>query len=200
LPPSCTAVRRFVVVVLVWLGCCALNSQTNTAHKHVCTMKCSRRQVRGKAHALPVLKFENQSLASSSGLVVLPQFFVYLLAGLMAQNLLRELQMSASAPTRHTTEKRTPLWVFTQLDTLRAAFIQRAGRLTRPHGKLTLTISASLLPRQLRGPGRNPGGLRLVRLPDPVQLPVRGRSGRHRWPEARGRQGAIQMSRRIKAP
>jgi hypothetical protein len=33
-------------------------------------MKCSRREVRGKAHALPTLKFENQSLTSFSGLVV----------------------------------------------------------------------------------------------------------------------------------
>jgi hypothetical protein len=41
-------------------------------------MKCSRRQVRGKAHALPVLKFENQSLTSFSGLVVFQQFFALL--------------------------------------------------------------------------------------------------------------------------
>jgi len=68
---------------------------------------------------------------------------IYLLAGLMAHNLLRERQMTTSAPTRHTTEKRTPLWAFTQLDTFRAGLIQRAGRLTRPHGKLTLIISAS---------------------------------------------------------
>jgi len=67
---------------------------------------------------------------------------IYLLAGLMAHNLLRELQMTTSAPTRHTTEKRTPLWAFEHLNTFRAGLIQRAGRLTRPHGKLTLTISA----------------------------------------------------------
>jgi len=48
-----------------------------------------------------------------------------------------------SAPSRHTTEKRTPLWAFEQLHTFRASLIHRAGRLTRPHGKLTLTISAS---------------------------------------------------------
>jgi hypothetical protein len=67
----------------------------------------------------------------------------YLLAGLFAHNLLRELQMMTTAPSRHTTEKRTPLWAFEQLHTFRAALIQRAGRLTRPHGRLTLTISAS---------------------------------------------------------
>ena len=38
-------------------------------------MKSSRRQVRCKAHALPALKFENQSLTSFAGLVVLQQFF-----------------------------------------------------------------------------------------------------------------------------
>jgi hypothetical protein len=68
---------------------------------------------------------------------------MYLLAGLMAHNLLRELQMMTASPSRHTTEKRTPLWAFEQLDTFRAGLIQRAGRLTRPRGKLTLTISAS---------------------------------------------------------
>ena len=67
---------------------------------------------------------------------------MYLLAGLFAHNLLRELQMMTSAPSRRTTEKRTPLWAFEELHTFRAGLIQRAGRLTRPHGKLTLTISA----------------------------------------------------------
>lgn len=67
----------------------------------------------------------------------------YLLAGLFAHNLLRELQMLTSAPTRGTTAKRTPLWAFEELHTFRSGLIQRAGRLTRPHGTLTLTISAS---------------------------------------------------------
>jgi len=60
-----------------------------------------------------------------------------------AHNLLRELQMMTTAPSRRTTEKRAPLWAFVQLATFRAGLIQRAGRLTRPEGKLTLTISAS---------------------------------------------------------
>ncbi len=42
---------------------------------------------------------------------------MYLLAGLFAHNLLRELQMMTTAPSRHTTEKRTPLWAFEQLRT-----------------------------------------------------------------------------------
>ena len=67
----------------------------------------------------------------------------YLLAGLFAHNLLRELQMMTSAPDRGTTEKRAPLWAFEELHTFRAGLLQRAGRLTRPRGKLTLTISAT---------------------------------------------------------
>jgi hypothetical protein len=41
-------------------------------------MKSSRRQVRGRAHALPRLKVESQSLTSSSGLVVFQRFFAVL--------------------------------------------------------------------------------------------------------------------------
>jgi len=67
----------------------------------------------------------------------------YLLAGLFAHNLTRELQMQISKPCRHTTPQRATLWVFEKLDTLRKTLIQRAGRLTRPHGSLTLTISAT---------------------------------------------------------
>jgi hypothetical protein len=68
---------------------------------------------------------------------------LYLLAGLLAHNLLRELQMMTTEPSRGTTEKRTPLWAFEELHTFRSGLLQRAGRLTHPQGKLTLTISAS---------------------------------------------------------
>jgi hypothetical protein len=67
----------------------------------------------------------------------------YLLAGSFAHNLLRELQGTPRAPSRGTTEKRTPLWAFEELHTFRTGLIQRAGRLPRPHGTPTLTISAS---------------------------------------------------------
>jgi hypothetical protein len=67
----------------------------------------------------------------------------YLLAGLFAYNLIRELQMQTTEPSRRTTAKRASLWVFERIDTLRKALIQRAGRLTRPEGVLTLTISAN---------------------------------------------------------
>ena len=67
----------------------------------------------------------------------------YLLAGLFAYNLVRELQMQTTMPSRRTTAKRTSLWVFEKVDTLRKTLLQRAGRLTRPRGTLTLTISAN---------------------------------------------------------
>jgi hypothetical protein len=67
----------------------------------------------------------------------------YLLSAVLAHNLNRELQMCCYAQDRNTTEKRAPLWQFEQLGTLRGKLIQRAGRLTRPQGKLTLTMSAS---------------------------------------------------------
>ena len=39
--------------------------------------------------------------------------------------------------------KRLAAWAFEKLDTLRHRLIQRAGRLTRPQGQLTLTMSAN---------------------------------------------------------
>jgi hypothetical protein len=68
---------------------------------------------------------------------------LYLLATLFAHNLTRELQMATRSQSRHTTEKRAALWIFEQLDTIRMTLIRRAGRLTRPRGLLTLTISAN---------------------------------------------------------
>ena len=68
---------------------------------------------------------------------------IFLLAGLFAHNLMRELQMQTTEPSRGTTAKRTSLWVFEKVDTIRKTLIQRAGRLTRPKNALTLTISAN---------------------------------------------------------
>jgi hypothetical protein len=39
--------------------------------------------------------------------------------------------------------KRPAAWKFEKLDTIRHRIIQRAGRLNRPQGKLTLTMSAN---------------------------------------------------------
>ena len=67
----------------------------------------------------------------------------YSLAAILAHNLTREIQMVARLQDRGTTEKRSPLWCFEELKTLRHLIIQRAGRLTTPKGKLTLTLSAN---------------------------------------------------------
>jgi hypothetical protein len=68
---------------------------------------------------------------------------VYLLSAVLAHNLNREMQMLCYEQQRNTTEKRAPLWCFEQLGTLRRKLIQRAGRMTKPQGNLTLTISAN---------------------------------------------------------
>ena len=68
---------------------------------------------------------------------------LFLLASILSHNLGRELQMAAQPPERHTTPKRMALWVFRELHTLRRTLFLRAGRLTRPNGELTLTLSAN---------------------------------------------------------
>lgn len=68
---------------------------------------------------------------------------IYNLAAILAHNLTREIQMMARLRDRGTTEKRSTLWAFEELKTLRHLIIQRAGRLTAPKGKLTLTMSAN---------------------------------------------------------
>jgi hypothetical protein len=68
---------------------------------------------------------------------------LYTLAAMLAHNLTKELQILSQPRVRGTTEKRSPLWKFTSLGTLRHRLIQRAGRLTKPEGKLTLTMSAN---------------------------------------------------------
>jgi hypothetical protein len=64
----------------------------------------------------------------------------YLLASLFAFNLLRELQMQTAPPQRTTNRKRAALWAFERVGTLRRTLLQRAGRLTKPAGQLTLTF------------------------------------------------------------
>ncbi len=51
--------------------------------------------------------------------------------------------MVANTPSRTTHEKRPTLWNFEQTDTLRRRIIQRAGRLIRPQGRLTLSMAAN---------------------------------------------------------
>jgi len=64
----------------------------------------------------------------------------YLLCGIFAHNLIRRMQMIVRPPERNTTWGRTPLWAFQKMGTFCKRVIQRAGRLTRPGGELTLTL------------------------------------------------------------
>jgi hypothetical protein len=66
---------------------------------------------------------------------------LYLTASVLSHNLLHELQMRTEPRQRHTNTSRTPLWRFWHAETWRARWLHRAGRFTRPQGKLTLTIS-----------------------------------------------------------
>jgi len=56
--------------------------------------------------------------------------------------------MLASPAVPRALPKRPTAWVFERLDTLRHRIIQRAGRLTKPQRKLTLTMSANQTVRQ----------------------------------------------------
>lgn len=67
----------------------------------------------------------------------------YLLATLFAHNLNRELQMVGKEPQRLPSAKRAGLWKIEKLNTQRQRLIQRAGRLLRPQGKLTLSMAVN---------------------------------------------------------
>ena len=68
---------------------------------------------------------------------------IYTLCAMMAHNLSRELQMLSKPRVKRARPKRPAAWEFNTLSTLRHRVIQRAGRLTRPQGELTLTMSAN---------------------------------------------------------
>jgi len=68
---------------------------------------------------------------------------LYLLSNVFAHNLGRELQMRNKQRARNTSTKRPALWQFTQIGTLRKRIIQRAGRMIRPHGVLTLSMASN---------------------------------------------------------
>ena len=48
--------------------------------------------------------------------------------------------MIVRPPDRGTNWGRAPMWVFEKMETFCKKIIQRAGRLTRPGGELTLTL------------------------------------------------------------
>lgn len=68
---------------------------------------------------------------------------VFTLSSMMAHNLTREMQMLALPAAPRTRPKRPAAWNFQKLDTIRHRIIQRAGRLIRPQGKLTLSMSTN---------------------------------------------------------
>ena len=68
---------------------------------------------------------------------------IFTLCAMMAHNLSREIQMLATPRLLRARPKRPAAWNFQTLDTIRHRIVQRAGRLTRPQGKLTLTMSAN---------------------------------------------------------
>ncbi len=65
---------------------------------------------------------------------------LFTLAGLVAHNLARELQMRAERPVRGTWPKRPARWAFESLGSIRQRLLLCAGRLVRPKGRLTLKI------------------------------------------------------------
>ncbi|MEW6747432.1 MAG: IS1380 family transposase [Planctomycetota bacterium] len=68
---------------------------------------------------------------------------VYLLCAILAHNLYREFRMRLDPPARQYTFKRACLWAVERIGTFRKRILQRAGRLTRPEGVFTLTVSAN---------------------------------------------------------
>lgn len=68
---------------------------------------------------------------------------IFTLCAMMAHNLSRQIQMLSKPSSLRAKPKRPALWHFETLDTLRHRIIQRAGRLTRPQGQLTLTMSTN---------------------------------------------------------
>jgi hypothetical protein len=68
---------------------------------------------------------------------------VFTLSSMMAHNLTREMQMLAHPAAPRTCPKRPAAWRFQKLDTIRHRIIQRAGRIIRPQGKLTLSMSTN---------------------------------------------------------
>lgn len=68
---------------------------------------------------------------------------IFLLSAVLAHNLNRELQMAVHPQSRTTTSQRPPLWEFERLETFRRKLLQRAGRFTKPQGRLTLTMGVA---------------------------------------------------------
>jgi hypothetical protein len=73
---------------------------------------------------------------------------MYQLAAIIAHNLFREMQMMTEKRNRNENGEGKALWKFKEARTIRLNLLQRAGRLTRPQGKLHLTLSANAQTRK----------------------------------------------------
>ena len=73
---------------------------------------------------------------------------IFILAGMLAHNLGRELQMATRPADRDDLEKRPAKWEFESLGTIRQHLLHNAGTLARPQGELTLTMNANDAVRQ----------------------------------------------------
>jgi hypothetical protein len=74
---------------------------------------------------------------------------LFLLAAAHAHNLSRQFQMVNADTPHRKTDSRTQIAPFEKLSTMRKTLFVRAGRLTRPHNVLTLTISATDVVKEL---------------------------------------------------
>jgi hypothetical protein len=70
---------------------------------------------------------------------------MFTLASVFAHNLYRELHMATFNPCRLTSITRPARWIFRQAHSIRHLFMQRAGILQKPDGKLCLTMSANTI-------------------------------------------------------
>ena len=68
---------------------------------------------------------------------------VFTLSSMMAHNFSQEMQMIAHRSSGMAKPKRPSAWKFQKLDTIRHRILQRAGRFTKPGGKLTLTMNSN---------------------------------------------------------
>lgn len=68
---------------------------------------------------------------------------IFTISAMMAHNLSHEMQMLAQPSAPRAQAKRPAAWTFEKLSTIRNRIIKKTGRLTRPQGELTLTMSAN---------------------------------------------------------
>lgn len=153
-------------------GCNQFTTNKFTKFRRPPQVKSSKAQILTKFHKIPKIQFEDQQLTSFSGIVIFQLLFknfnlknklkkcfnhickrleanqVFTLASMMAHNFSREMQMVAHPAASKAKAKRPAAWTFQKLETIRRQIIQRAGRLIRPQGKLTLTMSPNTAVKQ----------------------------------------------------